>query len=59
MFVVEEQTEHESSTKRVGSRDLALPKHTLAFNGLYGVISQKMELFKTSVVRISVSKNRN
>jgi hypothetical protein len=32
------------------------PKRELAFNGVHGVISQKMELFKSTAVRTSNSE---
>jgi hypothetical protein len=55
IFGVEEWTKQETTTKAGGQQSLLcsiLPKRRLTFNGLYGVISQKIELFITTAVRI-------
>jgi hypothetical protein len=38
---------------KAGGKRHVLPKRRLAFNGLHGIISQKMELFITTAVRTS------
>jgi hypothetical protein len=37
--------------------DMFLPKRRLTFNGLHGVISQKMELFTHTAVRTSIVRS--
>jgi hypothetical protein len=51
IFSVEEQAKHEISMKPVASRRHVPPEPWLTFNGLHGVISQKIGLFKTIAMR--------
>jgi hypothetical protein len=51
IFRVEQYTKQEVSMKQAASKDMFLRNVGLIFNGLHGVISQKIGFFITTPVR--------